>query len=251
MIFLMQIHHHPDKDTLGKHVAETAARHLREALETRGQASLVVATGASQFETLDHLIRQPEIAWSKITAFHMDEYVALPESHPASFRRFLKERFANLLPEPLKTIHFIDGEVTDLRAECARLNQLIASCEIDVLLGGIGENAHLAFNDPPADFAISDGYHVVDLDTDCRKQQVGEGWFDSLEQVPRQAISITIQETMRAKHVLIACPDTRKAQAVKLSVEGPVTNDVPASILQKHPDAHLFLDPASASALSG
>ncbi len=245
----MEIHKCANKDELGKQAATSAAEAIRSAIKDRGAAAIVVATGASQFETLEHLVQQADIDWSKVTAFHMDEYVALPESHPASFRRYLKERFQQKLPVPLKAFHLINGEAADPATECARLNELIASFKIDVLLGGIGENAHLAFNDPPADFDITDGYHVVDLDEACRNQQVGEGWFASLEEVPAQAISMTIQETLRAKLVLISCPDKRKAQAVKDSVSGPVSNVVPASVLQTHAATHLFLDPGSASLL--
>lgn len=247
---LMNIHHHETKQELGKHVADIAAEALRSAIKERQEATIVVATGASQFEVLEHLVDQPGIDWSKVTAFHMDEYVGLSDAHPASFCRYLRERFTEQLPTQLKTMHFINGEAPDPTEECRRLNRLIAAESVDVLLGGIGENAHLAFNDPPADFVNTDGYHVVNLDEDCRQQQVGEGWFGSLEEVPKQAISMTIQETLRADLVLIACPDARKAKALQASIEGPVTETVPASILQQHSSAHIFLDPGSASALS-
>lgn len=245
----MEFHHHKNKEELGKHVANVAAEGIRSCIEKRHEATIVVATGASQFEALEHLVDQPGIDWSKVAAFHMDEYVGLSDTHPASFCLYLRERFSNKLPSQLKSMHFINGEAPVPTLECTRLNRLIAACKVDVLLGGIGENAHLAFNDPPADFANTDGYHVVNLDADCRKQQVGEGWFHSLDEVPNQAISMTIQETLRARLVLIACPDSRKAKAVKASIKGPVTEAVPASILQQHPAAHIFLDPGSASAL--
>ncbi|MDF1753216.1 MAG: glucosamine-6-phosphate deaminase [Verrucomicrobiales bacterium] len=209
--------------------------------------SFIVATGASQFETLSHLVKA-DLDWPSMTGFHLDEYIGLPISHPASFRKYLWERFVSTLPLPLKAFHFLDGE-KDAEAECERVGKLISETQIEVAFVGIGENGHLAFNDPPANFETSVPYHIVDLDDACRRQQQGEGWFPDFDSVPKQAISMSIREIMRAKTIICTVPDSRKAEAVKNAVAGPVTPEVPASILQNHPDCRLFLDEAAASLL--
>lgn len=209
--------------------------------------SFIVATGASQFETLSHLVKA-DLDWPSMTGFHLDEYIGLPISHPASFRKYLWERFVSTLPLPLKAFHFLDGE-KDAEAECERVGKLISETQIEVAFVGIGENGHLAFNDPPADFETSVPYHIVDLDDACRRQQQGEGWFPDFDSVPKQAISMSIREIMRAKTIICTVPDSRKAEALKNAVAGPVTPEVPASILQNHPDCRLFLDEAAASLL--
>lgn len=222
-----------------------------EAIPKDENAAIIVATGASQFDTLSHLVRDEHgIDWSKITAFHLDEYVGLPDTHPASFRKYLKERFADELPKALKRFYLLNAE-TNPEAECKRVGRQILRNPISVAFVGIGENGHLAFNDPPADFEIEVPYHVVELDKPCRKQQVGEGWFKKLADVPTHAISMTIKQIMKSDRIICTVPDLRKAEAVKNSVEGPVTPEVPASILQEHPDCHLFLDRDAASLLSG
>jgi glucosamine-6-phosphate deaminase len=180
--------------------------------------------------------------------FHLDEYIGLPITHPASFRKYLQERFI-LKVEPLKEVFLIDGE-GDPKEECERLGNLIARYPIDVALVGIGENGHLAFNDPPADFNTEDPYLVVELDEACRKQQLNEGWFESLEVVPNKAISMSINQIMKSKNIVCSVPDERKATAVKNTVEQAVSNLYPASILQTHSDCTLYLDKASASGLS-
>src|SRR5207302_1110219 len=177
---------------------------------------------------------------------HLDEYVGLPITHPASFRRYLQERFVGRLPSPLRAFHAINGE-GDCEAECRRLNALIAGKTIDVAFIGIGENGHLAFNDPPADFNTDEPYIVVTLDEKCRLQQTGEGWFAGLDEVPMQAISMTIRQILKAQKIVCSVPDSRKAEAVKGALEGPVTPLVPASILQQHPATTLYLDRHSAS----
>ena len=236
------------KEELGQRAATDGAAIIRRALEERGAANIIVATGASQFEMLNELVKAPDINWSAVTAFHLDEYVGMPLSHPASFRRYLQERFVNQLPQPLRAFHAIDAE-TDAPGECARLYALIAQHPIDVAFIGIGENGHLAFNDPPADFATEQPYIIVDLDAACRQQQVGEGWFGSLEEVPTQAISMSILQIMKSPAIICSVPDERKAAAVRGAVEGPVTPHLPASILQQHPGASLYLDRAAASLL--
>ncbi len=245
----MKIHRSTTREESGALAARTGANVLRSALSSNSSANIIIATGASQFDMLENLLREPRIAWERVTIFHLDEYVGLPIDHPASFRQYLWDRFVKQLPHPPRAFHPLNGEI-DPAAECDRVGELISSITIDVAFIGIGENGHIAFNDPPADFDCQAAYHVVDLDEACRRQQLGEGWFPSLDAVPRQAISMTVQEIMRSQHIICTVPDERKAAAVKASIEGPVTNQVPASILQEHPSAELFLDAAAASLLS-
>jgi glucosamine-6-phosphate deaminase len=244
----LQVQIYATKQETGRAAAEAGAQILREAIRAQGEANIVLATGASQFEVLEALVAAPEVDWSQVTAFHLDEYVGLPVTHPASFRRYLRERFVQRLPIPLHLFHEINGE-GDCRAECDRLNRLIAARPIAAAFVGIGENGHLAFNDPPADFSTEAPYLVVNLDDACRRQQLGEGWFPTLEDVPRQAISMSIRQILKAQTILCTVPEARKAKAVQATLEGPVTPMVPASILQQHPLAALYLDSASASRL--
>ena len=232
---------------LGKAAGIPTGELIREAIKANGTAAIILGTGTSQFETLNQLIKQ-NIDWGKVVMFHLDEYIGLPLSSPASFRKYLKERFLSKVP-PLKAAYLINGE-TDAKAECFRLNDLIRKNPIDVALVGIGENGHLAFNDPPADFETDEPYIIVELDELCRKQQLNEGWFNSMEDVPRQAISMSIKQILKSKHIICSVPDERKAIAVRNSLEQPVSNLHPASILQLHPDCRFFLDNASASLLS-
>ena len=236
------------KQALGVQAAAEGATRLRAALQRDGAASIILATGASQFEMLGHLV-QEAVDWSRVAAFHLDEYIGLSMDHPASFRRYLKERFVDRLPQPIGAFHYIDAS-DDPEAECRRLNALIGDVKVAVAFIGIGENGHLAFNDPPADFATEMPYLIVSLDEACRRQQVGEGWFDSLEAVPRHAVSMSIRQIMKAEAIICSVPDVRKAEAVRAAVEGPVTTQVPASILQHHPACHLFLDRLAASRLT-
>lgn len=232
---------------MGRLAAECGAEVIRQALADRGEAAIIVATGASQFTVLENLIKQPNIDWTRVTGFHLDEYIGLSMDHPASFRGYLKQRFVDLVP--LKEFHYIDGEFDIPSVECGRLAELLRHKKIDVAFVGIGENGHLAFNDPPADFETESPYIVVQLDEACRRQQLGEGWFPSLDDVPQQAISMTIRQIMKTSHIVCSVPDKRKAEAVANSVEGPVTPQVPASILQEHANTNLFLDVAAASRL--
>lgn len=235
-----------DKQALGQRAAEHGARLIREAIAARDAASIIVATGASQFEMLGALVKMPDIRWDKVTAFHLDEYIGLPISHPASFRKYLSERFVSKLPMPLAAFHPINGE-GDPAAECRRVGDAIRAHGVDVAFVGIGENGHLAFNDPPADFETAEPYIVVTLDDACRRQQMGEGWFASLDDVPKQAISMSIRQIMRSRAVIASVPDRRKAAAVKACLQGDVSPDAPASILQRHADATIYLDRDSAS----
>lgn len=238
----------PSKTELGQQAAAQGAAAIRAAIAARGKAVIVVATGASQFEMMQQLVQTPDLDWSRVTAFHLDEYVGMNEQHPASFRRYLRERFIEKLPQALAAFHPINGE-GDAQAECARLNKLLSPLAVDVCFAGIGENGHLAFNDPPADFETRDSYLVVNLDEACRAQQMGEGWFASLEDVPKQAISMSIQQIMSAQTVICSVPDERKARAVKECLQGEVSNLAPASILQDHEGAAIYLDSVAASLL--
>lgn len=233
---------------LGEAAGTLAADLIRGTIAQKGVAHIILATGTSQFETLKQLIAASDIDWSKVVMFHLDEYLALPMTHPASFRRYLRERFLDQV-SPLKEVYLINGE-TDAEAECARLGALISQRPIDVALVGIGENGHLAFNDPPADFDTEQPYLVVGLDEPCRRQQLGEGWFASLDEVPVQAISMSVRQILKSEHIICSVPDARKAVAVQNCLEQPVSPWHPASILRTHPHCSLFLDQASARLLS-
>jgi len=233
-------------DVMSRAAAEAAATILRDTLAKKGRARIIAATGASQFEFLKALADAPGINWQAVEMFHLDEYIGLPISHPASFRKYLIERL--IRPTGISTYHLLDGE-TDARGVCRRVGAELAKAPVDVAFVGIGENGHLAFNDPPADFETEEPYIIVDLDEACRRQQVGEGWFKGLDEVPKQAISMSIRQILKAQRILCIVPDERKAPAVKTCLEGAVNPWAPASSLQTHPDATCFLDAASASLL--
>ena len=243
----MKILVHSDGDELGTAAAEEGRRAIAEAIAQSGRATIIVATGASQFAMLDRLVRS-DLDWSRVTAFHLDEYVGLPANHGASFRKYLRERVMDRLPSKPTFIE-VDGDAPDLAAETARIGALINGHPIDVCFAGIGENGHLAFNDPPADFETERPYIVVNLDEACRRQQMGEGWFPDLDAVPRQAISMGIRQILKSAQIVLSVPDARKAEAVAGTVDGPVTPMCPASILQQHPRTSLHLDRQSASRL--
>lgn len=244
----MEIRTHATKSDMGADAASFGAGFIRDAIAQRGEANIIVATGASQFEMLEALIAEPDIAWNRVTAFHLDEYVGLPLDHPASFRLYLWQRFASQLPQPLCAFHYLNAETAPLD-ECARVGSILRSHPIDVAFVGIGENGHLAFNDPPADFETEEPYIVVELDEACRRQQLGEGWFPTLNDVPEQAISMSIRQIMLSKAIACTVPDERKAAAVQRCVEGEVDPTAPASILRQHPASVLFLDGPAASKL--
>ena len=239
----------PDKIALGQAAAEAGAETIRAAITARGEANIIVATGASQFEMLAALTAMPDIAWERVTAFHLDEYVGLPVSHPASFRHYLRERFLAATGNRARLVE-VNGEAADPEAETARLGALIDPLPIDVCFAGFGENCHLAFNDPPADFQTKRSYLVVTLDETCRRQQLGEGWFKSLADMPTRAISMSIPRILKSRRIVLAVPDARKAAAVRDAVQGPVTPLHPGSILQRHPDTLLFVDPPAAALLA-
>jgi glucosamine-6-phosphate deaminase len=233
----------------GRRAAREGAELIRAAIKDRGGANIILATGASQFEMLEELTKATDLNWNQVIAFHLDEYAGLPITHPASFRLYLWKRFVSRLPVPPRTFCYIDAE-GDLVGECRMLNQFIKGHEIDVAFIGIGENGHLAFNDPPADFETSEPYIVVMLDEACRRQQLGEGWFATLDDVPKQAISMSIKQIMKSKTIVCTVPDERKAKAVAAALEGEVGPEVPASILQRHGNVTVYLDPPAASLLS-
>ncbi len=238
---------YPDKPTLSQAAADFVADRLKQALAERGEANLVLATGASQYDFLAALRVRTDIDWARITAFHLDEYIALDPNHPAGFRRFLRERFFNFVQ--MKAVHLLDGNAADPQAEAARYDALLRAHPVDVACIGIGENGHLAFNDPPADFTTNAQVLVVNLDEACRRQQVGEGHFPDLAAVPPQALSMSIPAILAAKTVSCVAPETRKAEAVRCALEGPITPLCPASALRRHADCHLYLDEGSASLL--
>jgi glucosamine-6-phosphate deaminase len=242
----MQIDISPSKQELGRRAAAAGAEEIRQAIRERGQANVLVATGASQFEVLGELVQAPNIDWSKVVFFHLDEYIGMAETHPASFHKYLKERLVTRLPQPPRAFHFIDGQ-GNVAAECRRIGKLIQEYPIDVAFIGIGENGHLAFNDPPADFETDHPYIIVSLDEACRRQQFREGWFSSLAEVLTKAISISIRQLMKSRTIICSVPDQRKAEAVKNALTGPFTPQVPASILQRHPRTTIFLDRDSSS----
>jgi glucosamine-6-phosphate deaminase len=235
------------KAELGQAAADHAAEVITQAISERGEACLIAATGASQFEFLDALVQKKNIEWSKTIFFHLDEYVGLSDSHPASFRKYLRERIVERV-RPGK-FYFVEGERPDPLAECRRLGELISRHTVDAAFVGIGENGHLAFNDPPADFETQEPFLVVELDEACRRQQVGEGWFKGLEEVPLKAISMSISQILKSRHVLCVVPDRRKARAVRDTLEAEISPWHPASALRLHHATTIFLDTDSASLL--
>lgn len=237
------------KDEMGAAAANTAAEAIKHAIREKGQANIILATGESQFQMLEHLVASKGVDWFKVVMFHLDEYIGIGPDHPASFVRYLRERFVEKV-KPLRGMYFVKGNAPDPAQECQRLALLIEAHPIDVACVGIGENGHLAFNDPPADFETNDPYLVVQLDERCRRQQLGEGWFSTLEDVPKQAISMSVRQIMKSGRMVVTVPDDRKAEAVKNALEGPVTPDCPASILQQHENCSIFLDEPAASMLS-
>ena len=236
-----------DKYSLGQAAADHAARSLRRVLSSQESARLVAATGTSQFEFLDALTNAPDLDWSRVEVFHLDEYVGLPPTHPASFRKYLFERLIH--KTGIAKYYLLDGD-GDPHGAVTKIGAELLSKPVDILFAGIGENAHLAFNDPPANFQVADPYIIVDLDEACRQQQVNEGWFSKVTDVPGKAISMSVRQILRSKEIVAVVPDTRKAPAVKACLEGEISPMVPASILRTHPNATIYLDTESAALLS-
>src|SRR5665213_1349092 len=242
----MKIFVEKDKDELGKASGKLAAKFIKNAILKNGVANIILATDNSQNATLKQLVKE-DIDWNKVVVFHLDEYIGLPESHSASFRKYLKRRFLQEV-STLKASYLINGEIDPL-IECKRLNNIIENYPIDVALVGIGENGHLAFNDPPADFVTKQPYIIVSLNEKCKQQQVSEGWFQSIDKVPERAISMSINQILKSEYIICSVPDSRKATAVKNCVEYPVSNLFSASILQLHPNCSIFLDKLSSALL--
>lgn len=242
----MQINIFNDANESGKRAAEAAAAIIETAIREKGKARIVLSTGASQFAFFEHFVNQP-VNWAAVEMFHLDEYLGLSAEHPASFRKYLQERFVDRVP--LGRAFFVDGDGADSAAVLDGLEERIAAEPIDLGLIGIGENAHIAFNDPPADFSLRTFYTIVDLDEACKRQQVGEGWFPSLDDVPKQAISMTVHGIMSCARIISVVPHKVKAKAVKETLESGLTNLIPATMLKTHSFWSLYLDSASASLL--
>jgi glucosamine-6-phosphate deaminase len=236
-----------DKTTLGHAAAEQAAKAIRRAISERGEARIVAATAASQLDFLEALTKAPGIDWTKVEAFHLDEYIGLPITHPGSFRKMLMEQLVS--KTGIARYHLLAGDAADPAAVVREVSKQIASAPIDIAFLGIGENGHIAFNDPPADFETEEPYLIVDLDEACRQQQVGEAWFAGISQVPKQALSMSARQILKAREILAVVPDKRKAQAVKACFEGEISPMAPGSILRRHPGATVYLDWNSAALL--
>ena len=240
----MEIRICKNPDELGKSAAAHTARILREAIAEKGEARIALSTGASQFDTLKYLTEE-DVDWSKVEMFHLDEYVDLPEDHGASFRKYLKERFVDKVGN-LKAAHFVDGTVEGID----ELTKEIRGAPVDIGLIGIGENTHIAFNDPPADFDTKEAYRVVELDEKCRNQQLGEGWFETFDDVPKKAISMTVYQIMQCERIVSCVPYAVKASAVEKTVHTEeLTNLVPATMLKQHKDFILYVDMDSAKGI--
>ena len=243
----MEIETYSDRATMSRAAAAHAAETLRDNIREQNGVRLIAATGASQIDFLKALTSESDIDWSRVELFHLDEYVGLPITHRASFRRYLLERLIRQVG--IRRYHLLDGE-SDPKQAAEEVGALLAARHADIAFVGIGENGHLAFNDPPADFATEDPYIIVTLDEACRRQQVGEGWFASIDEVPARAISMSVRQLLTSREIIAIVPDARKATAVKACVEGPVSPTAPASILQTHAATTLYLDRDSAAFLN-
>jgi glucosamine-6-phosphate deaminase len=245
----MEVRIYDSNAELGKAASGDLARILRAAIVERGTAAIIVATGNSQLSFMEAMRGEPGIAWDRVTIFHMDEYLGMPEDHPASFRCFIREKLA--APVGAGRFYGIRGDAADVQAELRRYTHVLEERRPVACVLGIGENGHLAFNDPPADFAATEAMHVVTLAESGRQQQVGEGHFATLTEVPVQALTLTIPALLAPPHVLAVVPEARKADAVRLALEGPIAPDCPASILRTRSNVRLYLDRDSASQLAG
>jgi len=244
----MNLTTYENEQELGQAAAKLAAKAIRDAAQTKDKVTVLIATGASQLNTIKYLTEQEDVPWEKVEAFHLDEYVGISADHPASFRKYLNERFV-AKAKGLKKMTLVNGEAEDLNKEVERLNALIAREKIDVCLAGIGENGHLAFNDPPADLTTKQPYIIVNLDEGCRQQQCNEGWFDTLEDVPTKAISMSIQQILSSNKIILSVPGTRKAQAVNNTMNEEISPEFPSAIMRNHADCELLLDKESSRLL--
>jgi glucosamine-6-phosphate deaminase len=241
----VNVYIYKNADELGREAAKHASQIINAAIAERGTARIVMSTGNSQKETIQQLLKS-DVDWSKVEVFHLDEYIGLPQDHPASFRKYLQDQFLNFVQ--VKNYYFVNVE-GDIQQNIAALTKEIRKQPIDLGFIGIGENAHIAFNDPPADFETKEAFIIVNLDERCKRQQVGEGWFPHIDAVPKQAVTMTVHQIMQCRTIISCVPDKRKAEAVKNTVEGELSNLVPATMLKQHNDFHLYLDQASASEL--
>lgn len=237
----------PDRLSLSQAAAEQAAAKIRSAISAKGHARVVAATAASQVQFLEALTKTPEIDWTKVELFHLDEYIGLPISHPGSFRKMLLDQLVR--KTGITNYHLLHGDTGDPGSVARELSEEISSAPVDIAFLGIGENGHLAFNDPPADFKTETPYIVVNLDEACRQQQVGEAWFQNIDQVPKQALSMSVRQVLKANELLAVVPDSRKARAIQACFEDEISPMAPASVLRTHPNATIYLDTASASLL--
>ncbi|GAB4523156.1 MAG: glucosamine-6-phosphate deaminase [Anaerolineae bacterium] len=228
---------------LGEAAAQFVAETINRTIQDAGEARVIFATGNSQLQFLEALLRHP-VNWGHVTAFHLDEYLNLPETHPASFRRYLREKLFDKVV--MKAVHLLNGEAPDAEAEARRYADLLNAAPVHLACIGIGENGHIAFNDPPADFNAPSPVHIVTLDDISRRQQVGEGHFPTFDDVPAQALSLSVPGILNAQAIACIVPEARKAEAVRRTLQEPVSPDIPASILRQHPNTTLFLDPDSA-----
>lgn len=244
----MRIQLRDNREQLGRIAAEQAATAIRRSIEERGRARVVGASAASQLEFLEALIASPNIDWDKVELFHLDEYIGLPPTHPASFCRFLEEHL--IAKTGIRQTHFLRGDWPAMET-IERTNAAIRVAPIDIAFVGIGENGHLAFNDPPADFQTEEPFIIVELDETCRRQQVAEAWFPTLEDVPKRAISMSVRQVLKAREILAVVPGPRKAAAIQTCLEGPISPLAPASILRTHADTTVYLDKDSAALLQG
>jgi len=243
----VEVRNYADPMALGAAAAADLAAIIAQAVRERGLASIIVATGNSQLRFMEALRERDDIPWKQVVVFHMDEYLGMSADHPASFRKYIREKLTDIV-HPL-AFYGVEGDAPDIAAEIARYTALLQRYPADACVMGIGENGHLAFNDPPADLTTTETMHVVTLDTACRQQQVGEGHFGSLADVPTRAFSLTVPALLKPPHVLVVVPEARKAQAVKAALTGPITPQCPASILQSQAHAVVYLEPASAALL--
>jgi glucosamine-6-phosphate deaminase len=244
----MRLRQFEDPSTLARAAAEQAAAAIRKAVAECDRCRIVLATGTSQFAFLDALTSTVGVDWNKVEAFHLDEYVGMPITHPASFRKILLERVIHEVG--ISKYCFIQGDAPDLSEALDQVGRELTSAPVDLAFVGIGENGHIAFNDPPANFETEEPYIVVELDEACRRQQVGEGWFTDISQVPRQAISMSVRQILKARQIVAVVPDERKARAVKLCLEGEISPLAPGSVLRRHPNTTVYVDKGSAGLLS-
>ena len=243
----MRISIYSNRHAMSLAAAAHAARIIREAIATQGRARIVAATGVSQMDFLEQLVASPDLAWPRVEMFHLDEYVGIPIDHPASFRRYLLDRFIN--KAGITRYYLLDGERDAVRV-AEEVGRELEASPVDVAFVGIGENGHLAFNDPPADFETQQPYIIVTLDEACRRQQVGEGWFRTVDDVPTHAISMSVQQMLKSREIIAVVPEARKANAVKACIEGEISPSAPASMLRTHPSTTVFLDTESAALLT-